>query len=51
LKIGWLIKIYNDLEKDFPIIFMYKENKKRGLEQTRYNILGEKSTAIQRDGA
>ena len=51
LKMGWLVKIYNDLNKDFPIIFMYTDNKKRGLEQTQYNILGEKATATQRDGA
>jgi hypothetical protein len=33
LKMGWLVKIYNYLNKDFPIFFcLYKRIKKGGLE-------------------
>jgi len=38
LKINWLVKIYKDLKKDFPLfIYLYKRVKKEGL--TKHDIV------------
>ena len=40
LKMGWLVKIYNDLKKDFPIFFyLYKRIKKEGLNKHDITVL------------
>ena len=51
LKMGWLVKIYRSEGRFFYILLFIQENKKRGLEQTGHNLIGEKSTATERNGA
>ena len=37
---GWLVKIYNDLKKDFPIfIYLYMRVKKEGLNKQDISVL------------
>ena len=40
LKMGWLVKIYKDLKKEFPLfIYLYKRVKKEGLSKHDITVL------------
>jgi hypothetical protein len=40
MKMGWLVKIYNDLRKDFPSFFyLYMRIKKEGLNKQDITVL------------
>jgi hypothetical protein len=40
LKMGWLVKIYNDMRKDFPsFIYLYKRVKKEALSKYDITVL------------
>ena len=45
LKMRWLVKVYNDLKKDFPLfVYLYRRMKKREIKYTRYCYTFKKST-------
>ena len=52
LKMGWLVKIYKDLRKDFPLfIYLYKRIKKEGLNKQDITILVKNQQRPQIFGA